>query len=291
MPESRFPPVPTQVIAGRALLGLSQDQLAGAAGVASSTLRDIEAGRRPMEGDAARLVCRELVNRGVDFMPSDGYFGPGVRLVENRPTLLRKPTVVTKWEGVPLEVEYQGHAQVVFVSSEALEDLARLRDPTTDAELLEAAWQFRGRILDAAWRQMLDAGHVDRHGRVYVRTADLDGAASRAPVRMASIKLLEPNSIVRLDPLPRRIWRGTEEARQNHLWWVQRVEPDKGEVVVSNEVTGHFLRLFYPAHLWSVDPVGPTTSERAQFVLKLGVQVVFEDGHVRLERLSTPAPH
>lgn len=288
MSISPFPAIPGQVPAARALLDLSQDQLASDAGVASSTLRDIEAGRRPMSGDAARQVCLELINRGISFIPSDAHFGPGVRLVENRPTLLRRPIVVTQWEGVPLEVEYQGRARVVFVSREALEDLAHLRGPATDAELLDVAWRFRGAILDSAWRQMLDEKHVDRQGRVYVRTVDLEGVTTPTAARTASINALVLNVPVRLDPLPRRIWRGAEQVRQDDLWWVQGIDLDKGVVIVSNEVTGHLLRLFYPAHLWSVDAIGPSSTERAHFVLRLGVQVLIEDGHARLERLTAP---
>ena len=86
-----------------------------------------------------------------------------------------------------------------------------------------------------------------------------------------------------LDPLPRRIWRGAEQEPQDHVWRVERVVREKGLVVITNEVTGHFLQLYYPAHLWGVVPITDPGS-RAKFLLELGVQIVFEDGHPRLER-------
>ncbi len=240
-----------------------------------------------MDGEAARMVSLELTNQGIDFTPSDAYYGPGVRLVHNRPTLLRRPTVVTKWEGVPLEVEFQGQAQVVFVSREALADLATLASDAPDDELLKAAWQYRGQILEAAWRQMLNPAQMDKLGRVFIRTTDLNLAALMEPRIFASINLLFEHALVRLDPLPRRIWRGVEGEPQDHVWWVRGVDRERGAITIANESTGHYLWLFYPAHVWSVERAELASGNRANFVLQLSVQVVFEDGHARLERLPT----
>jgi transcriptional regulator with XRE-family HTH domain len=287
MPPASFA-TPAQIVAGRAMLGLSQEDLATAAKVSPSTLRDLEAGRRPADGDAARAVYRELDNRGLAFIPSDAAGGPGVRLASHRPTLLRLPTVVTKWEGVPLEIEFQGRPRVAFVSREALEDLDRIPGSATDAQLLATVERHRGRILEAAWRLIVDEKNLDKHGQVHIRTMDLDGAPeTRQPSACPGIDQLAQYTRVTLDPLPRRIWRGQKDTPQDHTWLVDRVDLAKGLVVINNEVTGHYLHLYHPAHLRRVARIGQP-GERPEFVLQLGVQVVFEDGHARLEHRRAP---
>ena len=279
---------PMQLVAGRAMLSLSQEDLASAAGISQSTLRDLEAGRRPADGDAARAVFRELENCGLTFIPSDATGGPGVRLATHLPTLLRRPTVVTKWEGVPLEVEFQGRSRTAFASREALEDAERLAGPASDAELLEAVWKHRGRILRAVWRLIVEETSLDKQGRVYIRTADLEDDQQLHPSNGRVIDLLSRNTPVALDPLPRRIWQGVDQAPQDCVWWVHHVDREKGLVVIENDVTGHRVHLYHPAHLRDVVPT-TTAGDRAKYTLALGVQITFEDGQVRLERPQAPS--
>jgi transcriptional regulator with XRE-family HTH domain len=56
---------PAQIRAGRALLGWSQEQLATAAEVTLSTVRDIESETRLADTGAAAAIRRALRNEGV----------------------------------------------------------------------------------------------------------------------------------------------------------------------------------------------------------------------------------
>lgn len=69
---------PSQIRAGRALVGLSQADLAELAGVSERTIKRIEIGDtvRPSSIEAIRSA---LERRGVEFIAENGG-GPGVRL-------------------------------------------------------------------------------------------------------------------------------------------------------------------------------------------------------------------
>lgn len=72
--------VPAQVRAARGLIAWTQDELAQAAHVGLSTVRDFEAGRRqPMPANATAIRAA-LEAAGVEFIPEDGS-GVGVRLM------------------------------------------------------------------------------------------------------------------------------------------------------------------------------------------------------------------
>jgi transcriptional regulator with XRE-family HTH domain len=73
------PITPAQLRAGRALLGLSQAELAGRACLALMTIKQAEAEAHASE--AARAAIRvALEDQGVIFLAADGGEGPGVRL-------------------------------------------------------------------------------------------------------------------------------------------------------------------------------------------------------------------
>ena len=80
--------IPPQVRAGRALLGWSQEDLARRAGVAITTVRDVE-GEKRAETAAAGEVVRALQDGGVEIVPGSSTSGPGVRLAKNRPNVIR----------------------------------------------------------------------------------------------------------------------------------------------------------------------------------------------------------
>ena len=133
-------------------------------------MRDIEQQKRTttIEAGSASRLRQALENEGVVFTPGSDEAGPGVRLVANRPNLIRRPSVVTAWDGVPAEIELAGKHITIMVSREVLEDLGRLTNPT-DAQLIQSFERHMGEILDAAAIASKDSANYDRQKRLFVR--------------------------------------------------------------------------------------------------------------------------
>jgi len=267
---------PAQIRAARALLDWSQDHLAGAAEVSPGSLRALEAGKRPIDSDVARSVQRTLESQGITFVPSDAYAGPGVRWTwHHRPTLARMPSLVTQWEGVPFEIEWQGKVLTAFVSREALMDLGRLSGPASDAQLLAVFEQRQADILNTAAGLIADTTQYDREGRLHIRSADLaDVGAMALPV----------GSLVQLDPLPLRILKGQQlEPQPKFLWRIDApFDPATQLTSIYSISTGHRVPL-HRRHVEDVIEVPGASGSDAKFIAYLRVQVVFDDGQVRLE--------
>jgi transcriptional regulator with XRE-family HTH domain len=70
---------PGQCKAARALLELTQGELADAAKLGLSTIVDFEKKRRQVSVDAIQAIRDALAARGVEFIDENGG-GPGVRL-------------------------------------------------------------------------------------------------------------------------------------------------------------------------------------------------------------------
>ena len=70
---------PAQCRAGRALLEITQTQLAASAGLGLSTVVDFEKERRQVAPESVEAIHRALVRAGVEFIDENGG-GPGVRL-------------------------------------------------------------------------------------------------------------------------------------------------------------------------------------------------------------------
>lgn len=66
-----------QILAARDLLGMSQEELAVAAGVSAATLTSWERGQRVPRRETIRLVVEALERRGIEFL---NHGSPGVRL-------------------------------------------------------------------------------------------------------------------------------------------------------------------------------------------------------------------
>jgi hypothetical protein len=141
--------IPAQIRAARALLDWSQEELAGKANVALTSVRDLEAERRAAESTTVGKVRDALENAGVIFIRGSDLEGPGVRLAGERPYVIRRPSTLTKWDGVPVEVEYKGKAFTAFISREAIEDLGKLKGTESVEKWLEVAENQLGFILDA----------------------------------------------------------------------------------------------------------------------------------------------
>ena len=73
--------MPSQIRAARALLGLSQWELADLAAVGAATVKRIEAASE-IRGPQIHFwkIQRALEAAGVEFIPADEAKGPGVRL-------------------------------------------------------------------------------------------------------------------------------------------------------------------------------------------------------------------
>jgi DNA-binding transcriptional regulator YiaG len=72
-----------QCRAGRALLDMTQSQLAELAKLGLSTVVDFEKGRRQVSQAAVETIQSALQRAGVDFIEENGG-GPGVRLRKRR---------------------------------------------------------------------------------------------------------------------------------------------------------------------------------------------------------------
>jgi DNA-binding transcriptional regulator YiaG len=74
---------PAQCRAGRALLEMTQSQLAELAKLGLSTVVDFEKGRRQVSDAAVESIQNALQRAGVDLIEENGG-GPGVRLRKRR---------------------------------------------------------------------------------------------------------------------------------------------------------------------------------------------------------------
>lgn len=71
---------PQQIRGARAMLGLTQKQLADASGVSEMSVKNIERGSTPDPRVSTMLAMKKsLESAGVEFIPENGG-GPGVRL-------------------------------------------------------------------------------------------------------------------------------------------------------------------------------------------------------------------
>ena len=70
---------PSQCRAARALLEITQPDLAARAGLGLSTIVDFERSRRPIPTETAHVIRLTLEGLGIEFIDENGG-GPGVRL-------------------------------------------------------------------------------------------------------------------------------------------------------------------------------------------------------------------
>lgn len=165
--------VAAQIRAGRALVECSQEELSKAAGVGLTSLREIEAQKRPADTAVVSKIRDALENKGVYFVPSGQDYGPGVSLRDKRPNIIRPPSTMTQWDGLPFSVEWKGKELTVFVSREVMEDLGRLSGDEADEVYLQTFEKHRGNILDGVAKAITNPENFDKQGRLHVREQDI----------------------------------------------------------------------------------------------------------------------
>jgi transcriptional regulator with XRE-family HTH domain len=83
-------PFPDLLRAARLTLGLTQDELAEAAGISTRSLMRFELGREDMHIRTHKAIKQALEARGVVFLKEEGGLGPGFRIPPNHPRVLRR---------------------------------------------------------------------------------------------------------------------------------------------------------------------------------------------------------
>ncbi len=167
--------LPAQIRAARALLNMSQDELAAAAQIGVSTLRDFESQRRATLGDGLPAIRQALENAGVVFLAGASEHGPGVAIANRQPNIIRKPTRMNPYYQLPFVVEWRGRQVSVFLSREPLDDFATAGSGTTDAKYLQVFEENSVKILDKV-AEAIDAGRVDEGGRLLLGSKDFPEA-------------------------------------------------------------------------------------------------------------------
>ena len=163
------PTIPAQIRAARALVGMSQEELAAAAEVGLNSVRDVEGQRRGDEVGAMKAIVRALGNKASRSCRVTRRMVPAFGFVSRLPNIIVRPTRMVS--GVlPFTVERQGRRVIVCVEREPLEDLER-GNFSTDAQFVTAFERNRRAVLEAA-ANAIDAGKVTRDGRVYLSGDD-----------------------------------------------------------------------------------------------------------------------
>ncbi len=160
--------IPAQIRAARGLLNWTQDELATAAKIALTSIRDIENEKRASEVSTLANLQRSFENAGVEFVPgTPDNGGPGVRLSAKRPNIVRRPTVIGMFDGMPVDVEFKGKQFRALISCEVIEDLGRLRDEPKEV-WLRVFEEHKGAILDGIRRAFESGNRWDERGRLRV---------------------------------------------------------------------------------------------------------------------------
>jgi len=153
------------------MLDWSQEHLAQRAKVGLSTVRDYENERRSGAAGSAISIRTALEDNGVVFLPSEGDFGPGVRVAAATPSVLRRPSKLDRWGALMISVEWRARELEVFLSKEALDQLGRFRGEHREAEYVALFDVHRERILRTA-AAAIDAERVTPDHRVHLGSDD-----------------------------------------------------------------------------------------------------------------------
>jgi hypothetical protein len=131
-------------------------------------VRDIEGERRAADSGTVADARRALENEGVEFLSGTAEHGPGVRFGGTRPNLIRRPSVMTMWDGMPIEVEFKGKAFCAFIPRAVLDDLGGLTKNEADEVYFKIFDKHRGSILDGVGGAFANSKNWDRQGHLHV---------------------------------------------------------------------------------------------------------------------------
>ena len=109
-PESTHDLNPRRVKAARALLAWSQQDLAKAANVATSTVADFERGRRTPVANNAQAIRAALEREGIRFLPTGALMGPTVPIVGQS----SRPGMPVRWVSAADLAEWAGRIDGAF---------------------------------------------------------------------------------------------------------------------------------------------------------------------------------
>jgi transcriptional regulator with XRE-family HTH domain len=150
LPNRKAIITPAQMRAGRALLGWSQAQLARAARVGLSTVKDAEVGKRTPMPSKVDVIRRTLEDGGVLFLAPNGD-GPGVRLRGHRPELIRRPFSIRRDDTLAFLVRWRDIRVLVQLPTAVL-DWLRGGAHSDFAAYLASFRRNEQRILEASAR-------------------------------------------------------------------------------------------------------------------------------------------
>ncbi len=80
---------------------------------------------------------------------------------------------MTKWDGFPFVIEWQGKEVTVFLAREAIEDLGRHTGTEDETVYLKTFDRFSGGILDGVRAAIRDPNNFDRQGNLRMTGAYL----------------------------------------------------------------------------------------------------------------------
>lgn len=164
--------LPSQIRAARALINMSQEELAAASNVSVSTIRDYEAGRRHATGMSIEALCRALEHNGIIFTRASKKAGPGVCLAGDALDLVRMPKKVNfDDDTISFDVRWRGEPYRVVLPVEVLEDLDRSRDGLNEPGCIASFEQNLDNILDHTLRA-IHATRADENRRIRLRSRD-----------------------------------------------------------------------------------------------------------------------
>ena len=85
-------------------------------------------------------------------------------------------------------------------------------------------------------------------------------------------------------PLPKRFLGGKDQGPKDFVWNFEKIDKKKGIVWLTNPATGHYMPI-NAAHIEKVvpDPLSEVSDGFNHGILKLTVQLVFEDTNIRVE--------